>query len=101
VAAWGATRAAGREVPEPGTLPQGTGGSTDMGNVTHALPAIHPGLGVAGAQGMPHTRQFADEVASPAGDDAVLDGALAMAWTGLDLAADPERRAAAVAARHD
>ncbi|MFG3527179.1 amidohydrolase [Streptomyces sp. NPDC047917] len=96
----GNLRATGREVPEPGPVPQGTGGSTDMGNVTHALPAIHPGLGVLGAGGMPHTRQFAEETASPAADDAVLDGALAMAWTGLDLASDAEWRARCVTARH-
>ncbi|MFJ8375371.1 M20 family metallopeptidase [Streptomyces sp. NPDC094461] len=93
-------RATGREVPEPGPVPQGTGGSTDMGNVTRAMPAIHPGLGVLGALGMPHTRQFAEEVASSAGDDAVLDGALAMAWTGLDLASDATWRASCVTARH-
>ncbi|MEU2671997.1 amidohydrolase [Streptomyces sp. NPDC007164] len=93
-------RATGRVVPEPGPVPQGTGGSTDMGNVTHALPAIHPGLGVLGARGMPHTRQFAEETASPAADDAVVDGALAMAWTGLDLASDTEWRARCVTARH-
>ncbi|MES9508249.1 M20 family metallopeptidase [Streptomyces sp. NPDC000609] len=93
-------RATGREVPEPGPVPQGTGGSTDMGNVTRAMPAIHPGLGVLGALGMPHTRQFAEEAASQAGDDAVLDGALAMAWTGLDLASDTTWRAGCVTARH-
>ncbi|MFE3942067.1 M20 family metallopeptidase [Streptomyces sp. NPDC059118] len=93
-------RATGREVPEPGPVPQGTGGSTDMGNVTRAMPAIHPGLGVLGALGMPHTRRFAEEAASPAGDDAVLDGALAMAWTGLDLASDATWRVRCVTARH-
>ncbi|MFE6666490.1 amidohydrolase [Streptomyces sp. NPDC057697] len=93
-------RATGREVSEPGPVPQGTGGSTDMGNVTRAMPAIHPGLGVLGALGMPHTRRFAEEAASPAGDDAVLDGALAMAWTGLDLASDASWRARCVTARH-
>ncbi|MFD7624186.1 peptidase dimerization domain-containing protein, partial [Streptomyces sp. NPDC059802] len=92
-------RATGREVPEPGPVPQGTGGSTDMGNVTHALPAVHPGLGVLGARGMPHTRQFAEEAASPAGDDAVLDGALAMAWTGLALATAAAWRPRCVSAR--
>ncbi|MER7394527.1 amidohydrolase [Streptomyces sp. NPDC000151] len=91
--------AAGREVPEPGTVPQSTGGSTDMGNITHALPAIHPAIGVLGSQGMPHTRQFAEETAGPAADEAVLDGALAMAWTGLDLAADAQWRAECVAGR--
>ncbi|MEU6660031.1 M20 family metallopeptidase [Streptomyces sp. NPDC046821] len=91
-------RATGREVT-PGQNAVGTGGSTDMGNVTHVMPAIHPMLGVLGAQGMPHTRQFAEEVSGAAGDAAVLDGALAMAWTGLDLAADPQWRSRCVTAR--
>lgn len=94
-------RAAGREVPEPGPVPRSSGGSTDMGNITYAMPAIHPALAVLGAQGKPHTRQFAEETASPAADDAVLDGALAMAWTGLDVAADAEWRARCVAERRD
>ncbi|MDI3388429.1 amidohydrolase [Streptomyces sp. B-S-A8] len=94
-------RATGRDVPEPGPVPHGTGASTDMGNVTHALPAIHPGLGIDGAQGTPHTRTFAEDAASPAADEAALTGALAMAWTGLDLAADPDWRARALAVRRD
>ncbi|MDI3419193.1 M20 family metallopeptidase [Streptomyces luteolus] len=92
-------RAAGRDVPEPGPVPRGLGASTDMGNVAQALPAIHPGIGIDGAQGTPHTRQFAVDAASPAADEAALTGALAMAWTGLDLAADPDWRARALAAR--
>ncbi|NBE53636.1 amidohydrolase [Streptomyces boluensis] len=92
-------RALGREVPEPGPVPRGTGASTDMGNVTHALPAIHPALGILGAQGTPHTREFAAETATPAADEAALAGALALAWTGLDLAADPEWRTRSLAAR--
>ncbi|MFF1357786.1 M20 family metallopeptidase [Streptomyces sp. NPDC058297] len=93
-------RATGREVPEPGPSPVGTGGSTDMGNITHAMPAIHPAIGVLGAQGMPHTRQFAEEVSGSGADETVLDGALAMAWTGLDLAAAPQWRSRCVASRH-
>ncbi|PJN10342.1 hypothetical protein CG723_18375 [Streptomyces sp. CB01635] len=92
-------RATGREVPEPGPSPVGTGGSTDRGNLTHALPAIHPAIGVLGAQDMPRTPQFAEEVSGSAGDEAVLDGALAMVRTGLDLAIAPERRTRCVASR--
>lgn len=75
-------------------------GSTDMGNITHAMSLSHPAIGVPGAQGMPHTRQFAEEVSGAAGDEMVLDGALAMAWTGLDLAADPQWRTRCAASRH-
>lgn len=93
-------RATGREVPEPGCpSPVGTGGSTGMGNITHARPASHPTVGVLGAQGMPCTRQFAEEVSGSAGDEAVLDGALATARTGLDLAIDPQWRTRCVASR--
>ncbi|MFE6804309.1 hypothetical protein [Streptomyces sp. NPDC057696] len=92
--------ATGQDVPEPGPSPVGTGGSTDTGDITRAMPAIHPAIGVPGAQGMPHTRQFAEEVSGAAGDEAALDGAPAMAWTGLDLAADPQWRTRCVASRH-
>ncbi|MFF1395038.1 hypothetical protein ACFVZD_14625 [Streptomyces sp. NPDC058287] len=44
--------------------------------------------------------QFAEEVSGAAGDEAVLDGALAMAWTGVDLAADPQWRTRCAASRH-
>ncbi|MGW6399734.1 hypothetical protein [Streptomyces sp. NPDC055134] len=64
------------------------------------MPAIHPTIGVLGVQGMPHTRQFAEEVSGPGGDEAVPDGAPAMAWTGLDLAADPQWRMRCVTSRH-
>ncbi|WP_326777594.1 hypothetical protein [Streptomyces sp. NBC_01445] len=83
-------RATGREVPEPGPSPVGTDGFTDMGDLTHALPAINPAIGVLGAQGMPRSRQFAEEVSGSAGDEAVLDGALTMARTGLGLAIAPQ-----------
>ncbi|MGW6144995.1 hypothetical protein ACWFRM_18260 [Streptomyces sp. NPDC055144] len=64
------------------------------------MPAIHPAIGVLGAQRMPHTRRFAEEVFGADGDEAVLDGAPAMARSGLDLAADPQWRTRCVASRH-
>ncbi|MFF1586799.1 hypothetical protein ACFVY0_01625 [Streptomyces sp. NPDC058286] len=39
--------------------------------------------------------QFAEEVSGAAGDEAV-----AMVWTGVDLAADPQWRTRCVASRH-
>ncbi|MEU7042480.1 amidohydrolase [Streptomyces varsoviensis] len=86
-------RAAGRTVAEPPAQPVRLGASTDMGNVTQALPAIHPSIGILGAEGWPHTPEFARWTVGAAADDAVLAAARAMAWTGVAVAADAERRA--------
>jgi amidohydrolase len=60
-------------------------GSTDMGNVSYALPAIHPMIQVA-PPGVPiHTPAFAGFAAGPEGDRAVIDGAKALAFTVADL----------------
>lgn len=60
-------------------------GSTDMGNVSYVVPSIHPMIQAA-PTGVPiHTTEFAEHARGPAGDQAVLDGALAMAWTVADL----------------
>ena len=58
--------------------------STDMGNVSHAVPSIHPMMRVAPSDVSLHTPAFADHARSEAGDAAVLDGAKAMAMTVVD-----------------
>ncbi|MCC3290921.1 amidohydrolase [Arthrobacter sp. zg-Y1110] len=88
--------ATGRTLVRP---PGGGGGSTDMGNVSHALPAIHPVIAVLGATAAPHTAGFAAETQGPAADAAVLDAALALAWTAADAASDPALRASLQEAR--
>lgn len=70
-----------------------TVGSTDMGNVTQALPGLHPMIAIAGAENHPHTGGFADDARSDAADLTVLDGALALAFTGVDVGANPDARA--------
>jgi metal-dependent amidase/aminoacylase/carboxypeptidase family protein len=60
-------------------------GSTDMGNVSYLCPSIHPMLQVAPRGVAIHTPEFAGHAVSPAGDRAVVDGAVAMAHTTLDL----------------
>ena len=76
--------ALGRTVREP----QGEAkvvGSTDMGNVSHLVPSIHPMIAAA-PSGLPiHTPEFAEHARSPLGDQALIDGAVAMAWTVADL----------------
>lgn len=60
-------------------------GSTDMGNVSHHVPSIHPMIKVAPDGIAIHTREFATYAGGAAGDQAVLDGAIAMAQTIVDL----------------
>jgi amidohydrolase len=60
-------------------------GSTDMGNVSYLVPSIHPMIQAA-PDGVPiHTPEFASHAISEAGDRAVVDGAVALAWTIADL----------------
>ncbi|AUI53474.1 hypothetical protein AC20117_15020 [Arthrobacter crystallopoietes] len=67
-------------------------GSTDMGNVSQYFPTIHPMIGLGDDCPPIHSAEFADFAVSSAGDQAVRDGALAMAWTCIDLATDPAHR---------
>jgi amidohydrolase len=69
------------------------GGSTDMGNVSQVVPAIHGMIWVRGSENVPHTVGFTADAISPAGDEAALDGAKALALTALDAALNPELRA--------
>jgi amidohydrolase len=64
------------------------GGSTDMGNVSLLVPSIHPIIKVAPGGVSIHSHEFTRHAASPAGDEAVLVGAKAMASTIADLWAD-------------
>jgi amidohydrolase len=69
-------------------LPPGYAGSTDMGNVSHRVPSIHPCLGVAPTNVIIHNAEFARHAISEKGDQAVIDGAKSMALTALELMAD-------------
>ncbi|HJW42772.1 MAG TPA: M20 family metallopeptidase [Rhizomicrobium sp.] len=81
--------ALGREFFPVKDLPAGYAGSTDMGNVSHRVPSIHPMLGVAPAGVIIHNPEFTRYAASETGDQAVIDGAKSLAMTALDLMADP------------
>src|SRR5690606_7750845 len=58
-------------------------GSTDMGNVSHVVPSIHPLIKVGPSDVPLHTRSFADYAGGSDGDSAVLDGAATLALTTL------------------
>jgi amidohydrolase len=64
-------------------------GSTDMGNVSQIVPAIHPNIEFVPGLGM-HTQEAAALAAGKPGDEAVLDGALIMAMTAAQLFTTPE-----------
>src|SRR6201993_4479782 len=73
-------------------------GSTDMGNVTHVLPGIHPVIGVDAGGATVHQRAFAAAAAGPSADRAVLDGAIMLARTVVHLAQTPDERDRVLAA---
>ncbi|MDP1820711.1 MAG: M20 family metallopeptidase [Acidimicrobiales bacterium] len=78
------SEALGRTLVEPDPK-QAVVGSTDMGNISYVVPSIHPMIQAA-PPGVPiHTPEFTGHARSETGDRAVVDGALAMAWTVADL----------------
>ena len=65
-------------------------GSTDMGNISQAIPAIHPSVGIASPGISLHSTEFASAAASEAGHNGLLDAAKALAMTVADLLCEPE-----------
>jgi amidohydrolase len=83
----------GRTPLPPGVVPEFLTGSTDLGNLSYRMPAIHPMIAVSGPTVALHTVEFAAASGSATGDRAVHDGALGLALTAVDYLADPELRA--------
>ncbi|MBQ2888665.1 MAG: M20 family metallopeptidase [Firmicutes bacterium] len=67
-------------------------GCTDMGNITHELPALQSYVLVKAAT-RGHTPEFEEAVGGPLGHRAIGVGAKAMALTGLDILMDPSKLA--------
>ncbi|MHB1947805.1 MAG: M20 family metallopeptidase [Gammaproteobacteria bacterium] len=82
----------GRTFPSLGVIKERFAGSTDMGNVSLAIPAIHPAIGIDSSTAVNHQPEFAAYCNSESADKAVLDGALAMAWTIVDIARNKQLR---------
>jgi amidohydrolase len=65
-------------------------GSTDCGNVSQAIPTIHPYVRIS-PDGVPgHSREFAEWARSPIARQGMVAGAKALALTALDLLASPD-----------
>lgn len=67
-------------------------GSTDMGNVSLALPSIHPAIGIDSLPAVNHQPEFAAHCVTESADRALYDGAVALAWTAIDAATDEALR---------
>ena len=64
-------------------------GSTDVGNVSQAVPTIQPMIQICPREVACHMAAFADAAASDAGHRAMFAATKAMAMTALDLLTDP------------
>lgn len=91
-----AYRAAAKELGRPlvsreeeRTMPTG---STDMGNVSRALPSLHPSIGIDSGDAVNHQPEFAAACVAPGADRALVQGAVALAWTAAQAAQDDETR---------
>jgi amidohydrolase len=74
--------------------------STDMANISLAMPAIHPTLGLESLPAVNHQAAFTEYCAKPVADKAAIDGAVAMAGTVIDAAMSEGTRARLLAARY-
>ena len=84
--------ALGREFLTPEKL--GGAGSTDMGNVSHLVPSIHPMLAAAPPKVVIHNPEFARWAGSEMGDLAALDGAKTLALTAAEFLLDKKLQTA-------
>lgn len=92
-ARWAVNQApVGRRPLPPGVVPDFLTGSTDLGNLSYRMPAIHPMVAVSEPTVALHTTAFAEAAGGPAGDRAVRDGAVGLALTAADYLADPALR---------
>ncbi len=92
-ARWAVHQAArGRLALAGGVVPEILAASTDFGNVSVRIPAIHPMIAVSDPEVALHTREFQQAAGGPRGDAAVADGALGLALTALDYLSDPGLR---------
>ncbi len=65
-------------------------GSTDMGDVSWEVPAIHPYIKITDREIPAHSREFAEAAASELGRAGMLAAAKAVAGTCIDVWTDPE-----------
>jgi amidohydrolase len=77
--------ALGRPMPTIDELDRSAMASTDMGNVSHVVPAIHPSIAIE-TDSVNHQPEFAAATITSSGRKAMREGALGMAHTIIDMA---------------
>ena len=83
--------ATGRTARE--TDPGAGAGSTDMGDVSHVVPSIHPYLAIIGeGEALCHEHRFAAAAGSERGAETALTAARVMARTAIELLSSPALR---------
>lgn len=82
----------GRVVNDPRRGGARVVGSTDMGNVSHLVPTIHPMIASAPPHSVIHTEDFASQSRGALADRAVVDGAILLALSALDFWTDASLR---------
>jgi metal-dependent amidase/aminoacylase/carboxypeptidase family protein len=80
----------GRDVNKPQA--RSGAGSTDLGNVSHHVPAICAYLEICGTEAGWHSTAVADATITAKGHQAIVDGAVAMAMTAIDVLCDDDMR---------
>ena len=77
--------ALGRRFADGATAARMNRASTDMGNVSLVVPAIHPYVGIGSLPALNHQREFAAHCVGGTAERAMLDAATALAWTAMDM----------------
>jgi len=67
-------------------------GSSDIGDVSHVVPTIHPYISITEGEVPGHSREFAEAACSEKGHQGLLIGAKALAMTAIDLFVSEEER---------
>jgi amidohydrolase len=79
--------------PPAETDPRVGAGSTDMGDVSHVVPSIHPWLGIVDpGTALCHTHPFAEAAIDSRGLETAIVAAKALARTALEVLADADLR---------
>lgn len=73
--------------------------SSDIGNVSQVIPSIHPIIGIDTKGAVNHQPEFAAAAVNETADQAILDAAIALAWTAIDAASNAQLRDRLIGAR--
>jgi amidohydrolase len=74
--------------------------STDMANISLAIPSIHPLIRIETHGAVNHQPEFAAACLGPSAEAALIDGAVVLAGVAIDAAQDPDLRGRLVAGAH-